>query len=58
MKTITRKGATVEAAITAALQELNVTRDKVDVEIVNAGKKGFLGFGAREAEVTVTLKKQ
>ena len=56
MKTITRKGATVEAAITAALRKLNVTRDKVEVEIVNAGKKGFLGFGTREAEVTVTLK--
>ena len=56
MKTITRKGASVEAAIAAALQELNVTRDKVDVEIVDAGKKGFLGFGAREAEVTVTIK--
>lgn len=56
MKTITRKGATAEAAITAALQELNVTRDKVEVKIVDAGKKGFLGFGAREAEVTVTIK--
>ena len=56
MKTITRKGASVEDAIAAALQELNVTRDKVDVEIVDAGKKGFLGFGAREAEVTVTIK--
>lgn len=56
MKKITRKGATVEAAIAAALQELNVTRDEIEVEIVDAGKKGFLGFGAREAEVTVSLK--
>ncbi|WP_252504973.1 RNA-binding cell elongation regulator Jag/EloR [Sporosarcina sp. Marseille-Q4943] len=56
MKKITRKGATVEVAIAAALQELNVTREEVDIEIVDAGKKGFLGFGAREAEVTVTLK--
>jgi spoIIIJ-associated protein len=56
MKMITRKGATVEAAIEAALHELKVTRDKVDVKIVDAGKKGFLGFGAREAEVTVTVK--
>lgn len=56
MNKITRKGATVEAAIAAALQELNVTRDEVDIEIVDTGKKGFLGFGAREAEVTVSLK--
>lgn len=56
MKKITRKGATVEAAIKAALQELNVTRTDVEVEIMDAGKKGFLGFGARDAEVTVSLK--
>lgn len=55
MNKITRKGATVEAAIAAALQELNVTRDEIEVEIVDTGKKGFLGFGAREAEVTVSL---
>lgn len=55
MKKITRKGATVDAAIAAALQELNVTREKVNVEIVEAGKKGFLGFGSKEAEVTVTV---
>lgn len=56
MNKITRKGATVEAAIAAALQELNVTRNEVDIEILDTGKKGFLGFGAREAEVTVSLK--
>ncbi|MGN7385960.1 RNA-binding cell elongation regulator Jag/EloR [Sporosarcina sp. SAFN-015] len=56
MNKITRKGATVEAAIAAALQELNVTRNEVDIEILDNGKKGFLGFGAREAEVTVSLK--
>ncbi|WP_339252656.1 RNA-binding cell elongation regulator Jag/EloR [Sporosarcina sp. FSL W8-0480] len=57
MNRITRKGATVEAAISAALQQLNVTRDEVDVEIVEPGKKGFLGFGVREAEVIVSIKK-
>ncbi|MFC5601659.1 RNA-binding cell elongation regulator Jag/EloR [Sporosarcina koreensis] len=56
MKKITRKGATVDAAVEAALRELNVTRNEVDVEIIDAGKKGFLGFGAREAEVTITVK--
>lgn len=56
MNRITRKGATVEAAITAALQQLNMTRDEVEIEIVDSGKKGFLGFGAREAEVAVTVK--
>ncbi|MDN4608896.1 RNA-binding cell elongation regulator Jag/EloR [Sporosarcina highlanderae] len=57
MTRITRKGATVEAAISAALQKLNVTRDEVDVEIIDPGKKGFLGFGVREAEVIVSIIK-
>ena len=56
MKKITRKGATAEAAIASALQELGVTRDKVDVDIIEKGKKGFLGFGAKDAEVIVTVK--
>lgn len=56
MKKITRKGANVEAAVETALRELNVTRNEVEIEIVDAGKKGFLGFGAREAEVTVSVK--
>lgn len=56
MKKITRKGATVEAAVASALQELGVTRENVDLDIIDKGKKGFLGFGAREAEVIVSVK--
>lgn len=55
MNKITRKGATVEAAIEAALQELGLTREQVNVEVLESGKKGFLGFGAKEAEVSVTV---
>lgn len=55
MKKIARKGATVEAAIKSALQELGVTREEVTINIIDNGKKGFLGFGSREAEVVVTL---
>lgn len=58
MNKITRKGATVEIAISKALQELNVTRDEVEIDIVDEGKKGFLGIGARDAEVSVSLKQQ
>ncbi|MHA6260982.1 RNA-binding cell elongation regulator Jag/EloR [Sporosarcina sp. CAU 1771] len=56
MKKMTRKGANVEEAISAALATLGVTRDEVEVEVIDKGKKGFLGFGAKEAEVTVTVK--
>lgn len=55
MKQITQLGATVEEAISLALQQLNTTRDQVEVEVLQEGKKGFLGFGARKAEVRVTV---
>lgn len=55
MTRMTRRGATVELAISSALAALGVTREEVEVEVINQGKKGFLGFGAKEAEVTVTV---
>jgi len=55
MTRTTRRGTTVELAISSALTALGVTRDEVKVEVINQGKKGFLGFGAKEAEVTVTI---
>lgn len=57
MTRMTRRGTTVELAISSALAALGVTRDEVEVEVINQGKKGFFGFGAREAEVAVTIIK-
>ncbi|MEG0385851.1 MAG: RNA-binding cell elongation regulator Jag/EloR [Solibacillus sp.] len=56
MKQTTQIGATVEKAISLALQKLGHSREQVDVEVLQEGKKGFLGFGARPAEVRVTVK--
>ncbi|KOO48280.1 RNA-binding cell elongation regulator Jag/EloR [Viridibacillus arvi] len=56
MKQITQMGATVEEAISIALKELDLTREQVDIEILQEGKKGFLGFGSRKANVRVTEK--
>lgn len=56
MKQLTQIGATVDVAISLALQKLGYTRDQVEVEVLQEGKKGFLGFGARDAEVRVTVK--
>ncbi|TSI11122.1 RNA-binding cell elongation regulator Jag/EloR [Lysinibacillus sp. BW-2-10] len=56
MKQITQLGASKEEAISLALQNLGVTRDQVEVEVLQEAKKGFLGFGARAAEVRVTVK--
>ncbi len=55
MTTMTQSGITVEEAIKAALQKLNVSRDEVEINIRTHGRKGFLGIGAKAAEVEVTL---
>jgi spoIIIJ-associated protein len=47
-------GKTVEEAIEHALQQLGLTRDQVEVTVLNKGKSGFLGMGAEEAIVKVT----
>lgn len=56
MKQLTQIGATTQEAISLALQKLGKTREQVDVEVLQEGRKGFLGFGARSAEVRVTVK--
>ena len=56
MKQHTQIGATVEEAISLALQKLGQTLEQVEVEVLQEGKKGFLGFGSRPAEVRVTVK--
>jgi spoIIIJ-associated protein len=53
---LTQSGATVNEAISLALQKLGKTRDQVEVEVLQEGKKGFLGFGARDAVVRITVK--
>jgi spoIIIJ-associated protein len=58
MKIIETMGKTVEDAINNALTELNVTRDKIDVETLEEGSKGFLNLiGVKPAKIRVTVKK-
>ena len=53
----TEKSAkTVNDAILEALAELGVTKDDVNVEIVDEGKSGFFGIGRKDATVRVTVK--
>lgn len=58
MKQLTQIGATTHEAISLALQKLGKTREQVDVEVLQKGKKGFLGFGSRAAQVRVIVKEE
>ena len=58
MNQITQTGTTTEKAISAALVKLGTTIEQVTVNVLTEGKKGFLGFGSRLAEVQVTVKNE
>ena len=55
-KFITATGKTIDLAIEAALQQLQMDRDSVSVEVLENPKSGFLGFGAVPAKVKVTYE--
>lgn len=58
MRCIEITGKTKEHAIKNALQELKVTEDKVSIEVLDEGSKGFLNIiGVKPAKVRVTVKK-
>ena len=57
MKVIEMTGKTVEEALSHALNELKLTKDKVDVEIIDEGSKGLFNLiGAKPAKIKVTTK--
>ena len=54
MRAVEKRGRSVEEAVSAALAELGLTRDEVDIEVVEEPSKGLFGFlGGREAVVRV-----
>lgn len=55
MKMIEVSGADVESAIARGLNQLGVGREAVSVEVVDEGRKGFLGLGGREALVRLVV---
>lgn len=56
-KVVEATGKNVDEAVKNALSELNISRDKVDVEILDEGNKGLFGLlGSKNARVKVTVK--
>lgn len=59
MKQVEKIGRTVEEAIDLALQELQVDKDKVRIEILDEGNKGLFGvFGGKESKVRVSVNNE
>lgn len=57
MDSIEKMGKTVEEAVSEVLKELGTTKDKVEIEVLEEGSKGFFGlFGSKMAKVRVTKK--
>ena len=57
MEWVEAVGKTVDEAVDAALSALGQTsKDSVDIEVIDEGKKGILGLGGRDAKVKVSIK--
>jgi spoIIIJ-associated protein len=56
VREVERSAASVEEAIEAALEELGVSEQEAEVEIVQESQKGVLGFGSQEAVVKIRVR--
>ncbi len=46
----------VEEAITRGIEQLGISREMVDVDVLDEGSRGFLGIGGRQVRIRLTLK--
>lgn len=56
MRSSEKWGVDVDTAVDLALKELKLTREDVDVEVLEESSSGFLGIGSKLARVRVTAK--
>lgn len=47
---------TVSEAVTAACQKLGVPSERIEYEVIDQGKAGFLGFGTRAAKIRARVR--
>ncbi|MDE6984638.1 MAG: protein jag, partial [Lachnospiraceae bacterium] len=52
------KGKTKNDAITEACRHFSIPSDKLDYEVIEEGKAGFLGMGARPAVIRARVKEE
>lgn len=53
---VEKSGKTIDEAVNEALKELNTTKENVEIEVINEGKRGILGLGAEDAVVRVKME--
>jgi spoIIIJ-associated protein len=59
MKSVETEGKTIEEAISKVCEELKVSREDVDIDVLANGSTGFLGLvGAKNAKIRATLKER
>ncbi|HOX28022.1 MAG TPA: Jag N-terminal domain-containing protein, partial [bacterium] len=57
MNEVIQEGRNKEEALKAALEKLGVTREDVDVEVLETHREGLFGFiGSRPVKIRVFLK--
>ena len=56
MKSFEATGKTYEEALMAGLAQMALPSDKVDVQVLEEGTKGFLGFGAKPYKLLLVKK--
>ncbi|MBN3553610.1 protein jag [Fictibacillus nanhaiensis] len=56
MKKVQVTGKTIEEAVAAALEQLQTSKDQVEISVLEDSKKGFFGLGGKPAVVEVTVK--
>ena len=49
---------TVDEAITKACIELEVSSDRLEIQVISEGSSGFLGFGSKPAVIKVRKKEE
>jgi spoIIIJ-associated protein len=54
-KTLEIEEKSIDAAIETACQEFGVSRDKLNIEIISEGNRGFLGMLAKKAKIRASL---
>jgi spoIIIJ-associated protein len=56
MNSVEAEGWTIEEAVSAALKQLQVDREQVEVEVLAQATRGFLGIGGKKARIRATLR--